>query len=277
MGGGNAPTVVQDLNTRELAQREFVTPLVVEAGAGTGKTALLVARVAAWCMGDGWTRHAEGDREPGDVARRVIERVVAITFTEAAAAEMARKIGEAFSQLAEGEEPVGWAPDPEAVPADRDESKARAGYLVAEAHRLSVSTIHSFCQRLLSTYPLEAGLHPRFVVDAEEEGIGALVEEVVEDLQDEYDSHEPDEDLFQKLGERDYLTSGRTEISQLADNFGIELPAIHYSTVAGFILHKTGSIPAKGRSIEEGRVTLTVHRRTAQAIQEVRIRWADAH
>ncbi len=104
-----------------------------------------------------------------------------------------------------------------------------------------------------------------------------IVEEVVEDLQDEYDSHEPDEDLFQKLGERDYLTSGRTEISQLADNFGIELPAIHYSTVAGFILHKTGSIPAKGRSIEEGRVTLTVHRRTAQAIQEVRIRWADAH
>ncbi len=180
MGGGNAPTVIQDLNTRELAQREFVAPLVVEAGAGTGKTALLVARVAAWCMGCGWSLHAEGDREAEDVARRVIERVVAITFTEAAAAEMARKIGEAFSQLAEGEEPVGWAPDPEAVPADRDESRARADYLVAEAHRLSVSTIHSFCQRLLSTYPLEAGLHPRFAVDAEEEEIGALVEEVVE-------------------------------------------------------------------------------------------------
>jgi CBS domain containing-hemolysin-like protein len=100
-----------------------------------------------------------------------------------------------------------------------------------------------------------------------------IVEEVVEDLQDEYDAHEPDEDLFHKLDERDYLTSGRTELDQLAEQLGIRLPEGHYSTVAGFILHKTGSIPTHGTRIEEGHVTLTVHRSTAQAIQEVRIRW----
>ena len=176
-----APTVEQDQATRELAQSEFERPLVVEAGAGTGKTALLVARVASWCMGQGWELHDREDMAPEEVARRVIERVVAITFTEAAAAEMARKIGEAFSTLAEGREPIGWKPDPFAVPEDPDDSIARAGFLSGEAHRLGVSTIHSFCQRLLSTYPLEAGLHPRFVVDAEEEAVGALVVEVVEE------------------------------------------------------------------------------------------------
>lgn len=102
-----------------------------------------------------------------------------------------------------------------------------------------------------------------------------IVEEVVEELQDEYDTKEPDEDLFQKLDERDYITSGRTEISQIADALGIELAAGHYSTIAGFILNKTGSIPPHGTSIEEGAVTLTVHRATAQMIQEVRIRWTE--
>ncbi len=100
-----------------------------------------------------------------------------------------------------------------------------------------------------------------------------IVEEVVEDLQDEYDAHEPDEDLFHKLDERDYLTSGRTELDQVSEQLGIKLPAGHYSTVAGFILHKTGSIPPQGTRVDEGTVTLTVHRSTAQAIHEVRIRW----
>ncbi len=102
-----------------------------------------------------------------------------------------------------------------------------------------------------------------------------IVEEVVEDLSDEYDAKESPQQLFQKLDERDFLTSGRTELGQLAEALGVELPAGNYSTIAGFILHKTGSIPPQGTRIEQGSVTLSVHRSTAQAIQEVRIRWTD--
>ena len=174
-------TVEEDRATRSRAQREFLTPMVVEAGAGTGKTALLVARVVAWCMGHGWALYADKERAPEETARRVIEGVVAITFTEAAAAEMARKIGEALADLAHGVEPVGWMPDEDVLPETLEERKERAGLLSDEVHRLAVSTIHSFCQSLLSTYPLEANLHPRFVVDAEEDAIGALVVEVVEE------------------------------------------------------------------------------------------------
>jgi putative hemolysin len=102
-----------------------------------------------------------------------------------------------------------------------------------------------------------------------------IVEEVVEDLQDEYDSDEPDADLFHKLDERDYLTGGRTELDLIREQLGIQLPEGHYSTIAGLILHKTGSIPAQGTQVDEGRVSLTVHRSSAQSIQEVRIRWTD--
>ena len=129
MTGRHPLTVEEDRTTRSLAQREFSVPMVVEAGAGTGKTALLVARVVAWCMGHGWALHEDKDRAPEEIARRVIEGVVAITFTEAAAAEMARKIGEAFAALTHGLEPVGWKPEGEAW----DISHATTGEITAIA------------------------------------------------------------------------------------------------------------------------------------------------
>ena len=170
-----------DQASRRLAQSEFERSVVVVAGAGTGKTALLVSRVVVWCVGPGWDRHAGDEADPGSVARRVIERVVAITFTEAAAAEMARKIGTALIDLAGGDTPIGWDPEPGLLPSDEDELRARARALSEESHRLVVSTIHAFCQRLLSTYPLEAGLHPRFEVDPEGARLESLAEELVEE------------------------------------------------------------------------------------------------
>jgi len=173
--------VAADQASRRLAQSEFERSVVVVAGAGTGKTALLVSRVVVWCVGPGWDRHAGDEGDRGSVARRVIERVVAITFTEAAAAEMARKIGSALIELAGGDSPIGWDPEPGLLPGDEDEIRARARALSDESHRLVVSTIHAFCQRLLSTYPLEAGLHPHFEVDPEGVRLESIAEELVED------------------------------------------------------------------------------------------------
>jgi ATP-dependent helicase/nuclease subunit A len=173
-----APRPGEDEATRALAQQEFRRPLVVEAGAGTGKTALLVARVAAWCVGPGWERHA-GENRPETVAKRVIDRVVAITFTDAAAAEMATRIGEALAGLARGETPVGWIPGTGMGGVASDEIRGRAAALGDEVHRLRVTTIHAFCQRLLTAHPFAAGLHPEFTIDADGTVLEALVDEVV--------------------------------------------------------------------------------------------------
>lgn len=168
-----------DEAARQRAQLEFQRPLVVEAGAGTGKTALLVARIAAWCVGPGWRRHAGDGAAPEEVARLVLDRLVAITFTEAAAAEMATRVAEVLAGLAVGATPPGWT----AAPEDEDASAplaAHAGHLLGEIHRLRVHTIHAFCQRLLRSYPLEAGLHPLFEVDADGQRAAELVAEVVD-------------------------------------------------------------------------------------------------
>ena len=169
----------RDKEARELAHTEFERPLIIEAGAGTGKTALLTARAVAWCVGPGWELHAAGGAEANAVARRVIERVVAITFTEAAAAEMAQRVGQALAALAQGEPAVGVERDLLAV---GDELlRARCAALADEVHRLPASTFHSWCHRQLRRFPLEAGLHPMFEVDADGTLVEAAAAEVVED------------------------------------------------------------------------------------------------
>ncbi|HEY8493394.1 MAG TPA: UvrD-helicase domain-containing protein, partial [Myxococcota bacterium] len=160
-----------DRAARARAQHEFERPLLLEAGAGTGKTSVLVARVIAWCLGPGWARAeaalaATPARGEGDaIAARVLDRVVAVTFTEAAAAEMEERIARDLHALAtDGEWPTGLERD--AVPADPELRRARARALLAAFDRLRVSTIHAFCRRLLAEHPHEAGVHPHFTVDA---------------------------------------------------------------------------------------------------------------
>jgi ATP-dependent helicase/nuclease subunit A len=170
--GVSAPdTLLRDADAaaRALAQREFARPLVLEAGAGTGKTATLVARVLAWALGPGWesaeARIArESQPSAARVAARVLDGVVAITFTEAAAAEMARRVDAALAELLEGRVPVGV--EAEALPPPLL-CHARAAALRGALDHLQLQTIHAWCRRLLASHPLAAGVHPGFQVDAD--------------------------------------------------------------------------------------------------------------
>ncbi len=180
----------RDAMARKTAQIEFQRPLLVEAGAGTGKTTTLVARVLAWVMGPGWSqiegrlrerarfRPGAPEPEPDRIAARVMGGVVAITFTEAAAAEMAARVGEGLSVIEDGRVPRGL--DPDLLPTDPELRRGRARALLGALDQLVVRTIHAFCRRLLVTWPLEAGLHPRFEIDADGEQLRSLCRELVE-------------------------------------------------------------------------------------------------
>lgn len=177
-----------DQRARRRAQTDFDRPLALEAGAGTGKTTALVARVVAWALGPGWERAAgelarrAGDRgEPvaDEIAARALAGVTAITFTEAAAAQMSTRVGEALLRLARGHEPPRGFLE-EALPADPEPRRGRARALLAALDQVRVSTIHAFCRRLLADHPLEAGLHPELTVDADGRLVEGIVQEVLE-------------------------------------------------------------------------------------------------
>ncbi len=188
-------TPLSDSAARELAQTCFERPLLVEAGAGTGKTAALVARVVVWALGPGWEtaqnlenaqnspaarRRDAALRSDGDAgtAVRALSGIVAITFTEAAAAEMATRIALDLAKIASGATPAGYFAKAPLPP--EETRRARARELIGALDHLTVRTIHAFCRRLLAAHPLEAGLHPDLEVDPDAIRADAIAREVIE-------------------------------------------------------------------------------------------------
>ena len=169
----------QDREARLRARREFVRPLALEAGAGTGKTATLVQRIVAWCLGPGFERQRGAG---GSIPERVLQRLVAITFTEAAAAEMSLRVSRAFAELGAGRGPVGLPADELAreLGLSLEQLSERARAFAEAGQHLRLSTIHAFAAELLLEAPLEAGLHPRPTIDAEGEALRRAAREAVE-------------------------------------------------------------------------------------------------
>ena len=114
---------------------------LVEAGAGSGKTAIMAGRVAMM-LADGI--------EPKSIA--------AVTFTEFAASELLIRVREFVSELADGSIPLELRI---ALPDGLSDHQQR--HLVATSEtidELTCSTIHGFCQRLIKPYPVEADIDP---------------------------------------------------------------------------------------------------------------------
>ena len=125
--------VPSDIAARDRIARELDETLFVEASAGTGKTAGLVQRVVNLV--------ASGKATIGSIA--------AITFTEAAAAELRDRARQELEKA---------AADPERIQAECDNCRHAAEGL-GQAY---FQTIHSFASALLHEHPLEAGLPPGF-------------------------------------------------------------------------------------------------------------------
>lgn len=101
-----------------------------------------------------------------------------------------------------------------------------------------------------------------------------IIEEVVEDIQDEYDRQEKPAEWLKKLGHHDYLVSARADPAMLNEKLGLKLPGNgSYDTLSGFLLEYAREIPAPGMTIEVEGIKFTIQRATPQVIQEVQIRW----
>ncbi len=128
--------------------------IILEAGAGTGKTTEIVRRVLTLLLD-------EPDLDPSCI--------VLMTFTEKAAGEIEDRIREGLSALHSGfaEGRPGWYDRRGRrileVPADRLASwEAASAIQMGRLDRIHSQTIHSFCQTLLRLAPLEAGIDPQF-------------------------------------------------------------------------------------------------------------------
>jgi len=142
--------------------------LLVAAGAGSGKTAVLVERII---------HRITNSEEPED-----IDRFLVVTFTKAAANEMRERIGKALDDALFHEQ--------ETREIDR---LLRQRTLL---YRASITTLHSFCLELIRKYFYQLELDPAFRV-ADQAEADLLRQDVVEDL---FETRYEKEDLaFLKL------------------------------------------------------------------------------
>lgn len=146
---------MSSINTLSAEQKQGADPLAnawMSASAGTGKTQVLTARIKRLLL-DGVPPHA----------------ILAITFTKAGAAEMARRVRADLARWVRLKDKDLQAElfaigDRRFDDADRI-AFARtlfAKVIDAPGGGLSIQTIHSFCQTLLAGFPEEAGLAPGF-------------------------------------------------------------------------------------------------------------------
>ena len=186
-----------DAHDRHLAATLFDRNLVVTAGAGTGKTALLIERVLN-LIGSG---------------RERIGTLAAITFTEKAAAELRQRFAtglDALQRLAAADaDPDGadsggeagrsyrWLRGEAAVTAG--EIRLRARNALIDLDSASISTIHSFCGEMLRRFPDEAGVDPSFTPDEGQAFKLIFDEEWERFLTDETGSRPPRPDLWRRV------------------------------------------------------------------------------
>lgn len=100
-----------------------------------------------------------------------------------------------------------------------------------------------------------------------------LVEEIFGDIQDEHDNRRL---TAREIEPGIYEFSGRYEISDLHDNFNLDLPeSDEYQTLAGFILNNLGEIPAQGATFELSGMTFTIVKKSATRLELIRVTLPD--
>lgn len=161
--------LLRDVTAAQRQASDPQTSVWVGASAGSGKTKVLADRVSRLLL--------DGVRP---------ERILCLTFTRAAAAEMSIRLTQRLSN---------WATcDQEKLDqelfalqghAANDEQRNRARRLFAQVLAcpggMRIQTIHAFAQEVLRRFPLEAGLAPHFTV-MEEADAHALWEESLDNL-----------------------------------------------------------------------------------------------
>jgi len=115
--------------------------ILVEAGAGSGKTAVMAGRIAAM-LAQGVAPHA----------------IAAVTFTELAASELLSRVREFVADLSAGK----IATELRVALHDglSEVHKTNLAAASSAIDEITCSTIHGFCQRLIKPYPAEADIDP---------------------------------------------------------------------------------------------------------------------
>jgi hypothetical protein len=95
-----------------------------------------------------------------------------------------------------------------------------------------------------------------------------LVEEIVGDIQDEYDVEEA---LFERVRENEYIIDAKLPVEEFDELVGRELPEGDYETLGGFVIAQLDKIPITGDVVHFEDLTITVLGTKGRRVTKVRV------
>ncbi len=95
-----------------------------------------------------------------------------------------------------------------------------------------------------------------------------LIEEIVGEIQDEYDHKE---EWLMKQPDGSFLVDGRLNIEEFEEYFDIEVPREKFDTISGYIVEQSGRVPLVGEQIQIGDFDMLIEQGDQRAIRQIRI------
>jgi CBS domain containing-hemolysin-like protein len=95
-----------------------------------------------------------------------------------------------------------------------------------------------------------------------------LLEEIVGEIRDEYDTEEP---LFRRIDAQTLRVDARIGLEELSELLGTELPEGEYQTLGGLVMDLAGRVPKEGESVRHGHLELVVEKVLRRRILNVKI------
>lgn len=96
-----------------------------------------------------------------------------------------------------------------------------------------------------------------------------LIEEIVGDIRDEYDSDE--EDSIQCISENEFIADGNTKLNDINEIIGLNIESDDYDSIAGHIIGLLDHLPSQGETVEDDHVIYTVDAVDKNRIDKVHI------
>ncbi len=143
--------LLSDAQDRALAETTWDRNVVVIAGAGTGKTTILVNRILNLLM-----------REPDPLT---MTEIVALTFTNKAATEMKQRLRRKLGKVVEQSDNEKTSIFRARYHLSTDQVQERARAALEQLEKAQIGTLHSFAAHILRLHPLESGVDPSFQED----------------------------------------------------------------------------------------------------------------
>jgi len=98
-----------------------------------------------------------------------------------------------------------------------------------------------------------------------------LLEEIVGDIQDEYDI---EEDWLQPQDDGTLLVDARVSVEDLEEHFDLDIPRDKFDTVGGYLFHLLGNVPAAGDEARADGLVLKVVESDERKVRKVQV-WRD--